>query len=324
MPFLRILFMMVVVLSGIHPGEAAATASLEDIQVLMDVPPTQATVTDAFGMESGALPDYVVVQDAHRHAEVQSRLAWIVLHGYKNWGVRKVFVEGAFTPVDLSVFHVLNEGERQSLSDHLVHKGKLSGPERAGVMIQEMEWRNPPVSPFELIGMEEPSLYQANLAAYNAVQTLRGKALEEVAEIRMLHNSLHLPTTHVLRRHLQLIEKMLDLRVTAAEHSLYLKAREAVPASLRLTPALEAAERFYELANQRSLVFVKNVDRKVPAAEGPRVLITGGFHTPLISQMFRSQGRSYVILTPRATVPGTDALYERRLQESSRLSEQLP
>lgn len=309
----RILFLL---LAASLSLPAANTPNFEDIQIFLDVPPMQASVVDAF-LPKTMYPDFVIVQDAHRNPEVQSRLAWIVMHGYKRWGVRKVFVEGAFEPIDLSVFHMLNDRERQSVSDHLIGSGQLSGPERAGILIHEMEWRNPPTSPFMLVGMEEPSLYQANLAAYRAVLNYRAEAQKEVAGFRRLHNSLSLPETHVLRRHLLLVQKMLDLRVTPAEYARYVEIQEAVPSSSKLTPALNASEMFYELANQRSLVFIKNVERKFPAAGGPRVLITGGFHSSLIARQLREEGHSFVVLAPRATIPATDALYERRLLETS-------
>ena len=211
----------------------------------------------------------------------------------------------------------MNDRERQSVSDHLVGNGQLSGPERAGVLIHELEWRNPPVSPFTLVGMEDPSLYQENLAAYRAVLARRGEAQDDIAGFKRLHDSLHLPAAHVLRRQLQLVQKMLDLRVTPSEYARYLKAKAAIPSSPRLTPALEASEHFYEMANRRSLIFLKNVERKYPAARGPRLIVTGGFHSPLLSQQLRDQGRSFVVLTPRAIEPATDALYERRLFEAS-------
>ncbi len=296
---------------------SARATGFEELQVRLGVPPLQATVADAWPGSSDTLPDFIVIQDAHRNQEVQSRVAWIILHGYAHWGARKVFVEGAFKPIDLTVFHVLTDREQQDVSDHLIREGSLSGPERAGIQIMEREWRNPPISPFQVIGMEDPPLYVASLNAYKDVLSSRAQAQKQIHELRRLHDTLGLPQGHALRRQLRLISKMIDLRITPSEFELFQMNRQAMPASSALAPALSAAERFYSLADRRSVNFAEEVQRKMPAAPGPRMMVTGGFHTALLAQILRGQNHSYVVFKPNATEPTSDDLYERRLLETS-------
>jgi hypothetical protein len=297
--------------------DAPAASPMEEIQLALGIPHTQASVTDSNIPTPDRLPAFVLIQDAHRNPEVQNHISYLIMEGYRSWGVRKVFVEGAFTSVDLSMFHVLNDKERAQLSEHLTREGDLSGPERAGIQISEKEWRNPPLSPFQLLGMEDPSLYKLNLSAYRQVAELRTAALEEIDMLHRLHASLNLPQPNSLSRQLLLTEKLVRLHLSPSEYQEYLAGRAALPSTPKLDPAVHAAERFYAIVNRRSLKFLQLAQSKAPAAPGPRILVVGGFHTAVMAQLLREDGQSFVVLTPRATQPSNDALYEKRLLETS-------
>lgn len=310
-------------LMGLMLGAATVAAAsttegeLDALQRTLGVSDAHALVSDAHQTRPGQIPDFILIQDAHRHPEVQRHIESIILTGYRHWGLKKVFMEGAFTPIDLTMFHLLNERERMDLSDYLTHQGTLSGAERAGLRILEKEWRNPSVSPFQVIGMEEAELYRANVAAYRRVVQTRPAALREIERLRDLQASLKMPPTHLLSRQLSLIEKLVQLRLIPSEYEEYLHVRPQLPDSAALNPAREAAEEYYALVERRSWIFLEEAQRKAPAAPGPRVLVIGGFHSARMAEMLRDQGKSFVVLTPRATQPFNDALYERRLLDTS-------
>src|SRR5262249_6635773 len=162
---------------------------------------------------------FILIQDVHRHPQVQSAIASLIVQGYERWGVRKVFLEGAFTPVDLTLFHRIPNQALALLVQRLVRDGDLSGAELASVTIMEREWRDPPVSPFQLFGMEDPRLYRENVLAYQAVLDRRERALGELASIRRLQYSVSAPKK--LTEQLNRVEDLIRLKMTSAEYDDY-------------------------------------------------------------------------------------------------------
>jgi hypothetical protein len=276
-----------------------------------------ARVTDTNWNPSAHLPDFILIQDVHRHRQVQSQIAALIARGYGTWGVRKVFLEGAFTSLDLSMFHRVPKDTRTLLMQRLVKEGDLSGAEMTAILIMECEWRNPPVSPFQVFGMEDPKLYRQNVQAYQEVLALRERALTDLVSIRRLQDTMHLPEPNLLDDQLGRVEDLLHLKLTSTEYEAYLKSKETIPSTPALDPAIRAAERFYRLAQWRSEVFLKEVAKKVPASSSPRILVVGGFHTSMMSKILDHEGHSYVVLSPTVST-GEDALiYEKHMKETA-------
>src|SRR6185437_6634946 len=108
------------------------------------------------------LPDFILIQDVHDHAEVQGHIAALLLYAHHAWGVRAAFVEGAFSAVDTAALPEEN----------------LSGPEQAARMV--------PDGGLRLIGLEDPDVYRRNFIAYGDVQRDQPAALKELATIELL------------------------------------------------------------------------------------------------------------------------------------------
>jgi hypothetical protein len=253
----------------------------------------------------------------HKHANVQERIAKIIVEGYRTWGVRKVFLEGAFSTVDLSVFESIPSEARGVLLKRLIAEGELSGPERAAVWLMETDLADHlKGSPFQLIGMEDPRIYRDNLAAFRRIQAGRKAGLQELALMRRLQATMQLGGPNLLTAQLDRAEALIRLKLTPSDYEAYLKTREAVPSSPALDPVISAGEAFYELVDVRSDIFLRQARTKVPAATGPRLLVVGGFHTPRMAETLRRDGQTFVVLTPHVTGSGNGPLYERRLMES--------
>ncbi len=283
----------------------AHTENSSQTPSVFTVPERFASLNGSYWAQGTTLPEYILIQDVHKHPEVQGYIASLILYGYDHWGVKKVFMEGAFSSVDLSVFHRLPENARLVLLNRLVKEGNLSGPEMAAVLLMEREWRNPPVSPFQLIGIEDPALYRENLASYQKVMAHREEALWEIKSIERLQTSMQIPDHNLLKTQLSRTEALVRLKLTPAEYDEYLRTRAAIPSTPKLDPLIHAAEDFYRLVQLRSQVFLELARKKVPASTGPRVLVVGGFHTFLMSQELRARGRSFVVLAPRVTQAAT-------------------
>lgn len=307
---------MVVMMSVCLGGPGQFVAAIPDADVVdqqLDIPQDLAHIADAHQPVPGALPDFILIQDVHRHAQVQGKIAQLIEYGYDHWGVRRVLMEGAFSKVDLGVFHRLPSETQEKLLGELVGQGKLSGPEWAAVRLMEREWRNPPRSPFQLLGMENPTLYLENLQLFRDVCRDRDPALRELASLQRLQDAMNLPQPNILDTQLRRAKDLLELKLTPADFVLYQSAREAIPESSALQPALREAEAFYGLVNQRSVAFLAEAKRKLPAGQGPRILVVGGFHTAFMAQQLRAQQASFVVLTPQITSGSNRDLYERDL-----------
>ena len=319
-------------------ARAAPAPRLQNIQEFLSIPIHTARVTDAFwpsdagrptseevpahadsslNPHPSSLPDFILIQDVHRHPQVQSRIAYLIINAYNRWGVRKVFMEGAFTPLDVTVFHRVPMKTQELLVERLVKDGDLSGPELAAVLIMEREWTNPPVSPFQLFGMEEPKLYRQNILAYESVLAARDRALENLVSIRRLQTAMRVPPNNPLAQELDRIVTLLHLKLTPAEYEAYLKGKSLAPSSPVLNPAVRAAEEFYRLVRLRSRVFLKEAMRKAPASTAPRILVVGGFHTAEMAALLRQERRSFVVLSPAVSSGSAEPIYEKRLQETA-------
>jgi hypothetical protein len=305
---------------------AAPTEDLARIQKLLAIPQSLAKVTAAWWPqplgphESSSiqtLPNYVLIQDVHRHPQVQGQVSSLIVQGYEQWGVRKVFLEGAFTPLDVSVFHRIPQNTRRLLLERLVHDGDLSGPELAAVTIMEKEWRNPPVSTFQLYGLEDPELYRESIHAYQTVMALRDRALNELVTMRRWQENMDLPTPNVLSEQLNRIDALLRLKLTPAEHDAYLKTKEALPAWVNMDKAIQAAEEFYRLVHLRSEYYLRQVEKIAPAGSGTRIVVVGGFHTPYMAEGLKKEGRTFVVLAPAVSQSLTEPLYEKRMQQTA-------
>jgi hypothetical protein len=290
---------------------------LQQIQQILKVPDSLALVTDAYWPDPQKPPDYFLVQDVHREPSVQSQIATLIEKGYKQWGVKKIFMEGAYTGVDLSVFHRVPTKTQSYLLEQLVKDGHLSGAELAAIHIMEREWGDPPVSPFQLFGLENPKLYQENVMAFQSVVAQRDRALEALVPIRRLQETIHLPQPNAMMEQLDRTEALLRLKLTSTEYKAYLKGKAMVPSTPILDPAIRAAETFYQLAEERSQVFLDNAAKKVPASAAPRLLVVGGFHTAYMTAHLRDAGRTFVVLSPAVSASAEDDPYEKNLMETA-------
>lgn len=280
--------------------------ALNQIQILLNVPHTRAQVVDAHLVtHRSSFPGFILVEDLHNHPEVQAHIAALILQGIREWGVRKVFVEGAFSEIDLSIFRAIPTEGRVRLLNQLFAEGYLSGPELAAVL-----------HPFQLIGMEDRDLYRRNLEAYEQVQIGRPQALQELDAIDRLQRAMGIPRAHPLCQQLLRTQLLLLLKLTPASYEQFMAAKEATPSSSQLSPMIRLAEMFYELVNQRSRIFLEKIDKNTVSGDGPYLVVTGGFHTATMVKKLLEKRKSFVVLSPRVTQPGYEALYEKRMMET--------
>ena len=74
---------------------------------------------------------------------------------------------------------------------------------------------------------------------------------------------------------------------------------------------------FYEAAIARDYAFVRNTLSKMSSEnENFSCLIAGGFHTQHLTQLFREEGISYVVIAPKAKATTDEGVYKKELKDS--------
>ena len=89
---------------------------------------------------------------------------------------------------------------------------------------------------------------------------------------------------------------------------------DLLPYKSLLEDGQAALEEFYNSVDQRDTVFVQNAERILKQENRKvAVLITGGYHTSHLKNLFQEKGFSYVVLTPIVTGATDQQKYEKRL-----------
>jgi hypothetical protein len=270
--------------------------SLGRIQKILGVPPSVATLRDAWMPSGQTLPEFILIQDIHRHPEAQQQIAALILHGSRHWGTRDVFVEGAWATDE--PLPSPRPRRRTVLAD--VRAGLMSGAELAAVMAPDHD--------LQLFGLEDSDIYRENVAAYQTVEKFRPEALRELNTARLFSRFLDIPN----RPSWDGLQRLLELRLKPVDYQQYASHKFRPATDSALSIALRAAERYYELANLRSRVFL-DVAKKAHRNR-PCVLVVGGFHTGDMAKQLRQDGYSYVVVSPRVTQGGFEDLYQRGMR----------
>ncbi|MBI4336085.1 MAG: hypothetical protein HY589_05465, partial [Candidatus Omnitrophica bacterium] len=85
---------------------------------------------------------------------------------------------------------------------------------------------------------------------------------------------------------------------------------------------MDKIERFYDIANQRDEVFIRNTAMRMDEqGVDTAILITGGFHTPRLTQNFKREGYTYMVIAPTVSRETDSALYHEMLKKKWNPSE---
>jgi hypothetical protein len=277
----------------------------------------------------------VMIQDLHANVGVQKNIAAILYRLLRTNKIPSllVCVEGASGEGDVSLLRSLPGFVRHGFEAMLLHKAYLTGaelaateaaadwPQQQNVLFDRLRsWFSAnrqigPVSlsPILLWGVDDPDLYRKNWRAAKYVDRNHFQALEELKATRQLVSG---GESGPLKKHLDLLVKMLLLRLQPKDYQVYLKERSLNPhGSAAYQATLQAAETYYEAAQQRSAAMVQNLINRMGSVPGYTVLVSGGFHTQEMAEALKARHMTYVVITPRVTVLDQDEAYKARLRE---------
>jgi len=301
------------------------------------VPPRYGAVTDYYpGDASNRFPQTVIlIQDLHANVGVQKNIAATL---YRLLRVNKipsllVCVEGASGEGDVSLLRSLPGPIRHGFEAMLLHKAYLTGAELAATEAaadwpqQEVVlWYKfkslfsqspglPPVSlsPIHLWGVDDPDLYRKN---WHAAKVVDRQRFETLSYMRQTKAFLSEGAAEPLKQHLDLLTKLLMLRLQPKEYKEYVAGKSFNPGGPPVyLSSLAAAETYYEAAELRSHAMAQNLIAKMGHTPGYTVLVTGGFHTQEIAEELKKRGLAYLVVTPRVEVLDQDDAYRARLRE---------
>jgi hypothetical protein len=271
----------------------AGPETLEGTQKRLGVPLFIAQVTDAAGLYGRSLPEYIIIQDVHHHTEIQSEIAAMLLHGRRHFSRLAPESLGRLAPPSMALVDWMR-------------RGRISGTQMAALM--------EPENPLTLIGMEDPELYRQNVAAYHRTGGWRKGALQELRTLRLLKSSLGLDHPALTETQLERLEVLVHLKAKPTEYEAFKNDPPTLASSGALAEAVAGAADFYRLADARSAVFLQKAESE--KTQGPKVVVVGGFHTAAMTEALRAKGRSYAVLTPRATRSNHEQLYAERMNET--------
>lgn len=310
---------------GIHSGSETINL-LSFYQKSLGISPKVAVITGAYNgrLESertktsfktrhSKLPKFILIQDLHANQEAQERIANVIVHGFRHWNLRQVFIEGASARVDVSVLRTLPRKVQNNLLDNFLREGYLTGPEIAAVRLRGSWLDSPSFSSLQLQGLEDPEIYWKHLATYKQAKILERPALQELYSIQNLHSELCIAPVDPLAQQLKRTFHLVRLGLTPEELADYLRFKSQTAHTPKLGPALANAEAFYQLAKQRDEILL--VRAKNMPVEGPRVMVIGGFHSYGIAEKLQQQGTSFVVLTPTIHRLDHEWRYRERMQE---------
>lgn len=175
----------------------------------------------------------------------------------------------------------------------------------------EGAWSGGATQDFRYLGLEDPEVYRANVAAYESVAKVREEALRQIDTAQLFADTFDAASAPSWEQ----IRRLVQLRLKPAEYADYARHPYRPAASdSGLAGAIRAAESFYELANRRSQIFLGKA--RSQRTFGTQVLVVGGFHTAAMAQELRKEGVSYAVFSPRVTEGGYEELYSRGMRET--------
>ena len=278
-----------------------------------------------------------MIQDLHANVGVQKNIAAVL---YRLLRINKVpwllvCVEGASGEGDVSLLRSLPQFIRHGFEAMLLHKAYLTGAELAAtesaaeweqqqtILWDRMKsWFSPshqvgPVSlsPIRLWGVDDPDLYRKNWRAAKYVDKEHYTALQELKSTRAM---LSAGAADPLRKHLNLLIKMLLLRLQPKDYQEYLQNRSMNPHGSELV-------RSHAQSRRRRIM-------KPPSSVRPpwsticwiawgtrrdiRFWSAEDFTRRKWQRSSESKkGIAYVVITPRVTVLDQDEAYRARLRE---------
>ncbi|MBM3252372.1 MAG: hypothetical protein FJZ11_06325 [Candidatus Omnitrophica bacterium] len=156
------------------------------------------------------------IQDAHCNYEAQKNMAKILEYLIKERGIKLILVEGGSGNVNLSFLrNYADQKARAEVADDYLKMGKISGEEYLDIISDYG---------FELYGIEDEALYDAHMAAFWKIDSIKEEGLRNLEDLsRIVKNLKPLIYSEELRQLEEEENKYENKLISLAEYSWYLK-----------------------------------------------------------------------------------------------------
>jgi hypothetical protein len=180
--------------------------------------------------------------------------------------------------------------------------------------------------------------YQDSLKALNVNNLFKEESKVESRALDAISENTDQKDLIRISKAMSIIDKMLRVKLVPEEYTYFLdnkkdfnpdvwadflnrKSSELnlgldIPSnSYVISDNMPKIEKFFGTAFERDKVFVKKAE-DVMAKDNVKIaaLVTGGFHTPALTGLLSEAGYSYVVISPRVTMPTDDKLYRKSLE----------
>lgn len=278
------------------------------------------SITETFNPSNQAKPEYILIQNLHSNRSVQRAISG-TLESLKSQKLlsNRIAVEGLTGLYDAREMQRVEPAFRKRAANYLVAQGEMPGALHFVVSQGKGE----------LFGVEDPALYDAALMMFQRSYASRVQLREELSllrealtevkrdpELRMNATSLEKDIVSLQN----LVEGNVipsDVRQTLVSAGVAIeRLKAALPREIarKVWEPLSASADYYALALLRDESLYDGARSLHEKGHQPTtVLITGGFHTPGITQRLRAEGKSFAVITP--TVQKHTAVDERLYTE---------
>lgn len=158
------------------PAEAESLKAKKVLPIEVIVPEGAGHIVEGFKSKSSSEKVVIHIQDIHTNYEAQKNLSRIIETLVKNKGLKLIMVEGGWGNVSLSYLRSYADRERRlEVAEEYLKAGKISGEEYLDI-ISDYD--------LDLEGLENESLYRANLDAFFEIEKFRQEGSRELAVLR--------------------------------------------------------------------------------------------------------------------------------------------
>lgn len=276
------------------PSKGRATSTSRESS--RRIPASLATLREKSMKAGQSFPDVVLIEDVHSSPEVQGTIAALILYAHHRWDSRRVFIEGAFGEVGPPPYPLFSAERGELTANELLRRGQLSGGELAAALVAQSPnaLRN-----FKLIGLEDRELYEKNLEIFKHMSALAPEVRQRLRE------------RSATSREWNLWNRLLTLRLTPDEVTRLRQASRPTQEPI-LMQAIRLADLYYQVADARSHKFLERARK--PVGSGPCLMVVGGYHTRLMTELLREHGMSFAVFVPRVTERLAQAPYQDQLK----------
>ena len=180
--------------------------------------------------------------------------------------------------------------------------------------------------------------YQDALKKLNVNKLFKEEALVEDKIQKAVTENTDQQKLYEISKAVSILDKMLKIKLVPEEYGYFLENKKDFDPqswfnflkeksdksgmgldvsnnSYIISDNLPTIEKFYSTAVEREKTFVKkSEDRMDKDNVKSAILITGGFHTPTVTQSLNDLGYSYIVISPKVTTKTDDELYRQTLK----------